>query len=71
MRLVEERVHLGLGPLPDGEVVPLVGVQEAELLRHLLLRRVLRLDVQLVQDGQRGLSRSKAGVRRECYKHGW
>ena len=51
MRLVEERVHFGLGPLPQGEVPVVVVVLEAELDGDLLLRRVLSLNVKLVEDG--------------------
>lgn len=55
VRLVEEGPDLGLEPLPPGERARVVGLLVAEHARHLLVAGPLRVDVQLVQDGERGL----------------
>lgn len=53
--LVEERPNLGLGFLPPRQAALVVRVFVAELARYFLLARLVRLDVKLVENGQRRL----------------
>ncbi len=55
--LVEEGEDLGLRLLPERQLPGQVVLLPPELARHLLLRRLLRLDVQLVQDRQSRLKK--------------
>lgn len=55
MRLVKERPDLGLGPLPRGQLPRMVVLLVAKLPGHLLLGGLVRLDVELVEDGEGGL----------------
>ena len=51
--LVEERPDFGLGLLPPGQAAVVVGLLEAELARQFLVGRLVRVQVQPVQHGQR------------------
>lgn len=53
IRFVEERPDLGLDFLPPGQGSLEVVLLEAELPRHLLLARLLRVQVEAVQNRQR------------------
>ena len=55
MRFIKEGPDFWLCVLPSGHLSTVVLVLKAKLLCNLLVRRLVRLDVQLVQDGQRRL----------------
>ena len=54
--------------LPSGHLSTVVLVLKAKLLCNLLVRRLVRLNVQLVQDGQGGL---RVPVRRVRHPTAW
>ena len=62
VRLVKERPDLGLQLLPSRHLATEVLVFESKLLGHLLLRGLVCLNVQLVEDGEGGLGVSVGGV---------
>ena len=55
VRLIKEGPDFWLCVLPSGHLSTVVLVLKAKLLCNLLVRRLVRLDVQLVEDGQGGL----------------
>ena len=55
MRFIKEGPDFWLCVLPSGHLSTVVLVLKAKLLCNLLVRRLVRLNVQLVQDGQGGL----------------
>ena len=55
VRFIEERPDFWLRVLPSCHLSAVVLVLKAKLLCNLLVRRLVRLDVQLVEDGQGGL----------------
>ena len=59
VRLVEERPDLGFRPLPPVQPALVVRLLVAEPASYFLLTGLVRLDVQLVQDGQRCLEINK------------
>lgn len=75
VRLIEEWPDLWLRPLPPRQPALVVRVFIAKLASYILLARLVRLDVQLVENGQRGLitNKNKAIVtlqgRRRLYRY--
>ena len=55
VRLIKEGPDFWLRVLPSGHLPAVVLVLEAKLLGNLLVARLVRLNVQLVEDGQGGL----------------
>ena len=55
VRFIKEGPDFWLCVLPSGHLSTVVLVLKAKLLCNLLVRRLVRLNVQLVQDGQGGL----------------
>ena len=63
VRFVKEGPDFWLRVLPSGHLPAVVLVLEAKLLGNLLVARLVRLNVQLVEDGQGGLGVPVGGVR--------
>ena len=59
MGLIEEGEDLRLGLLPQWKTIGVVRILPSKLARNFFVRRELRLDVQFVQDCQRGLGMSE------------
>ena len=62
VRLIKEGPDFWLRVLPSGHLPAVVLVLEAKLLGNLLVARLVRLNVQLVEDGQGGLGVPVGGV---------
>ena len=63
VRFIKEGPDFWLRVLPSGHLPAVVLVLEAKLLGNLLVARLVRLNVQLVEDGQGGLGVPVGGVR--------